>query len=108
MERLPKGGVVVPGGENDHVAAPGHDGSSGELPQGRIARVVGEVIAAEVKVGDLGVVDFDPVGSVAVVVDDAVVVGGQKLGDHRGIDRLGAEKEAVLKRLQPGSGSGRS
>ena len=106
MKRLSNRRLIVAGGENDHVTAPGHRCPSRELPLGQVVCVIGEVVAAEIEVGDLRVVDFDPVGGVAVVINQAVVVGGQELGDHWSIKRL-RKKQALLQGLQPGSGSGR-
>lgn len=80
MEGLAAGAAVLIRGEDDEVALRG-DGGGGEGPFGEVAAVIGEVPAGEIDRGGVRVVDFDPVGSVTVLVLEAVLVTGEEFAD---------------------------
>lgn len=71
------GGVwgVIAGGKDEEVLVWGENSAAWKGPQGAVCRVVGEVVAGDVEGEEVAVVDFDPVGGVAVAIVEAGVAG---------------------------------
>ena len=82
-------GAVEAGGEDHQVATRG-DGHRGDAPLGERGRVVGEEVAVERCRVAGGVAQFDPVGGLAVLVEQAFGIVGHELGD----DRLAGQGDA--------------
>ena len=59
--------TIFSGGENNEVGE-GTEGGIGETPFGEVGGVVGEIVISEDGGGSAGVVDFNPVGGVAVFI----------------------------------------
>ena len=85
MQRLIGDGDVVAGGENHQIAIAAEAPPGGDLPMVQVIVLVGEEVAAQVDGGGVGVIDFDPIGGAAEIVDQAVGVAGQGIrGDEVG------------------------
>ena len=93
VQRLIGDGDVVAGGENHQIAIAAEALPGGDLPMVQVIVLVGEEVAAQVDGGGVGVIDFDPIGGAAEIVDQAVGVAGQEFGDEVG-------KETRSSRLQ--------
>jgi len=110
VERLAGSGAVFVAGEDDEVGSGLEGGAGWERPAGGASGIVGEVEAAEVDGGEVGVMDFDPVGAVAVFVGDAGLVAGHEFRDERSGADEGCEEEGAQEgcpRVQRGAGHGR-
>jgi hypothetical protein len=73
--------AVLVGGEHHAICARGHRRTRGERPFGFLEGVVRQVHSAEVYRVGAGVVDFEPVGGIAIGVEQAILVRGHELGD---------------------------
>ena len=80
VELAAGGAAVFVGGPDDEVVA-GVEGDGGEGPAGGEGGVVGEGPAFEIDWGGGGIVDFDPVAEIAVLVGSDRVVVGHEFGD---------------------------
>ena len=81
MQRAARLGTVFPGREHDQVQ-PGIKHEAREAPLAQLVGIIGEAEIRKVDGSVGGVVDFDPVGAVIVLILVAVVVDSQELADH--------------------------
>ena len=89
-------GAVFAGGEHDEVAVRRQiDGR--ESPFGKIGRVVREEPANEIEGVRAGVMDFDPIGVIAVLVRYHTVSGRHEFGN----DRLGGQNKRCGEQKKP-------
>jgi hypothetical protein len=105
MEGGAQGDAVLAIGEDGQVAAGGDDRAGGEVPLAQVRGVVGEGVAAEVDIGRAGVVELDPVGVVAVLVEQAIVVQREELADDRGGSQEVARLEGFDQAIEAGTGT---
>ena len=83
--QLAIGSHFVPvGGKHDFVLIGVQDGRSGDWPFIQIPRFIRQIPAFKINVAAAGVVQFNPVGSLVVIVDQRVIVVRHELADrHR-------------------------
>src|SRR4029079_14487517 len=95
VQLLPRHMAVFAGGEHREEAAGGNGGGR-ELPFRRIACVVGQIPSAQIQWRSGGVLDFNPIGMIAVLIENADSIAGEKLADHRG----GCQQMPLLERSE--------